>query len=45
MIHRQRFALSGLPVTKVAINFDSAEGNLTDWMISRCSNYFSVHRP
>ena len=32
--YRQRFALSGLPVTKVAINFDSAKGNLTDWMIA-----------
>lgn len=31
--YRQRFALSGLPVTKVAINFDSTKGNLTDWMI------------
>ena len=31
--YRQRFALSGKPITKVGINFDSAQGNITDWMI------------
>ena len=31
--YRQRFALCGLPITKVGINFDSTTGNITDWMI------------
>lgn len=31
--YRQRFALSGLPITKVGINFDSATHNITDWVI------------
>ncbi len=31
--YRQRFALSGKPVTKVGINFDILEGNITDWTI------------
>ncbi len=31
--YRQRFALSGKPVTKVGINFDSTLGNITDWVI------------
>ncbi len=31
--YRQRFALSGKPITKVGINFDSATGNITDWVI------------
>ena len=31
--YQQRFALSGLPVTKVGVNFDATEGNLTDWLI------------
>ncbi len=31
--YRQRFALSGVPVTKVGINFDSTLGNITDWVI------------
>ena len=31
--YRQRFTLSGKPITKVGINFDSAQGNITDWMI------------
>ena len=31
--YRQRFALSGKPVTKVGINFDSTQGNITDWVI------------
>ena len=31
--YRQRFALSGKPVTKVGINFDSAQGNIEDWAI------------
>ena len=32
--YRQRFALSGLPVTKVGVNFDSASHNITDWVIA-----------
>jgi len=32
--YRQRFALSGKPITKVGINFDSALGNMTEWKIS-----------
>ncbi len=31
--YRQRFALSGKPVTKVGINFDSTQGNIEDWVI------------
>ncbi len=31
--YHQRFALSGKPVTKIGINFDSAQGNITDWVI------------
>ena len=31
--YSQRFALSGKPVTKVGINFDSTQGNITDWVI------------
>ena len=31
--YRQRFALCGLPITKVGINFDSTTGNITDWVI------------
>ncbi len=31
--YRQRFALSGLPITKVGINFDSTTGNIEDWVI------------
>ena len=31
--YRQRFTLSGKPITKVGINFDSAQGNITDWRI------------
>ncbi len=33
--YRQRFALSGKPITKVAVNFDSAQGNIDDWAIER----------
>ncbi len=32
--YRQRFALSGKPITKVGINFDSTTGNITDWEIA-----------
>ena len=32
--YRQRFALSGKPITKVGINFDSTSGNITDWAIA-----------
>ncbi len=31
--YRQRFALSEKPVTKVGINFDSTQGNITDWVV------------
>ena len=31
--YAQRFALSGKPVTKVGINFDSTQGNITDWVV------------
>ncbi len=31
--YRQRFALSGKPITKVGINFDSTTGNIEDWVI------------
>ena len=31
--YAQRFALSGKPVTKVGINFDSTQGNITDWIV------------
>ena len=31
--YRQRFALSGKPVTKVGVNFDSTQGNITGWVI------------
>ena len=31
--YAQRFALSGKPITKVGINFDSTQGNITDWMV------------
>lgn len=31
--YRQRFALSGLPITKVGVNFDSATHNITDWIV------------
>ena len=28
-------AISGLPVTKVGINFDSTTGNIEDWKIEK----------
>ncbi|MDD7190780.1 MAG: ATP-binding protein [Prevotella sp.] len=31
--YAQRFALCGLPITKVGINFDSTTGNIEDWVI------------
>ncbi len=31
--YAQRFALSGKPITKVGINFDSTKGNIEDWKI------------
>ncbi len=31
--YAQRFALSGKPITKVGINFDSTQGNITDWVV------------
>ena len=33
--YSQRFALSGLPITKVGINFDSYTRNITNWIIER----------
>ncbi len=33
--YRQRFALSGKPITTVGINFDSTQGNITDWAIEQ----------
>lgn len=29
----KRFALSGLPIVKVGVNFDIATHNITDWKI------------
>ena len=29
----KRFALSGLPIIKVGVNFDVATHNITDWII------------
>ncbi len=31
--YAQRFALSGKPVTKVGINFDTTQGNITGWVV------------
>ena len=31
--YAQRFALCGKPIVKVGINFDSAQGNIADWII------------
>ncbi len=31
--YARRFALSGKPITKVGINFDSTKGNIEDWVI------------
>ena len=31
--YAQRFALSGKPITKVGVNFDSTVGNITDWEV------------
>ena len=31
--YAQRFALSGKPITKAGVNFDSAVGNITDWEV------------
>ena len=31
--YAQRFALCGKPIVKVGINFDSAQGNIEDWII------------
>lgn len=33
--YRQRFALSGKPITKVGVNFDTTKGNIEDWMIEQ----------
>ena len=33
--YHKRFALSGLPITKVGINFDSTTGNIEDWVIEK----------
>ena len=31
----KRFALTGLPIVKVGINFDMATHNITDWKINK----------
>ena len=31
--YTKRFALTGLPIVKVGINFDMATHNITDWKI------------
>ena len=31
----ERFALCGLPVVRVAVNFDSATHTISDWIISQ----------
>ena len=31
--YAQRFVLSGKPITKVGVNFDSTVGNITDWEV------------
>lgn len=31
--YAQRFALCGKPIVKVGVNFDSAQGNIEDWII------------
>jgi hypothetical protein len=33
----ERFALCGLPIVKVGINFDSEKHTLTDWVIKKKS--------
>lgn len=33
--YSQRFLLTGKPITKVGVNFDSRQGNITDWMVER----------
>ena len=35
--YSQRFALSGKPITKIGVNFDSTQGNITDWAIEAYS--------
>lgn len=35
--YARRFALCGKPVTKVEVNFNSAQGNITDWKIEKKS--------
>ena len=36
----ERFALCGLPVVKVGINFDSEKHTLTDWEIKKGESAF-----
>ena len=33
--YHKRFALCGKPITKVGINFDSAAGNIENWVIEK----------
>lgn len=33
--YHQRFVLSGKPIVKVGINFDSDKGNVEDWTIEQ----------
>ena len=36
--YHKRFALCGLPITKVGINFDSTTGGIEDWVIEEASH-------
>ena len=33
--YHKRFALSGKPITKVGINFDSTTGNIESWVVEK----------
>lgn len=36
--YRQRFALSGRPITMVGVNFDGNTRNISDWMIEKTTS-------
>lgn len=38
----ERFALCGLPVVKVAVNFDSESCTLGDWIIEKAFSNFNI---
>ncbi len=42
--YAQRFALSGKPITKVGINFDSTKGNIEDWVIEGKASDYKIKR-